>query len=235
MDPLIDQAKKDIALTGVTNMTQFIDPIILDKVCEEAHTAFRLYGKRKDFISVNGGGTPRNMFTVSKANIDVTGNEISKLYRNPELLRILCEIAGETVSPIHYEKEKYVINVLAHGGDTHGWHFDDYSWALVVIVKTPPQGGGGYLQYVPNSNDGSHRADFSKMESILKNGPIHTTCYPSKTVYLMRSLMTLHRVSPVELGHDRMSIALSYGIESDWEVEGSSITDAHKNIEDLYG
>ncbi len=107
MDPLIDQAKKDFALTGITDITHLINPIIQDKICQESNTAFRLYGKPNAFILVNGNELPT--------------------YENPELLRTLSNIAGNTVIAIPSEKEEIVINVLADGGDTHGWHFDDSS------------------------------------------------------------------------------------------------------------
>ena len=223
----INKLSTEIQKTGIIDLTPFISTDRLKEIAMEAQDALKLYGKRKEFVSINGGNTPRLMMTVGKPRIDLTGNRIGSFYNDIRVRELISLIAGEPVNPIEYENEQYVINCLMAGGDTHGWHFDDYSYALVCIVEATPFGTGGCVEYIPNCNDGTHRANYNDLERIIKDSTTQQVWYPSQSIYLMRSLTTLHRVNPIQPGYRRVSIAMSYGI-------GSDIVQDHQNIVDLY-
>jgi len=227
-DQLINELSEKLQNDGVINVTSFFSTNQIDALCDHSIDAYTKYGKRKDFISVHGGKTPRNMFTVSNANIDLAGTIITDFYNDPIQCELLSKLGKEKVSCIPFDNEKYVINGLGKENDTHGWHFDDYSYALVLIIKTPPIGCGGCVEYVPNSNNTTQRADFENIDDIFRDRVVNRRWFPNKTMYLMKSLTTLHRVTPIVSDYDRLSLAMAYGNVSDNNVK------SHTSVFDLY-
>ena len=117
-----------------------------------------------------------------------------KIYHDPELLSILTKIAGEDVHLCPYDFEKMVITSLQHNGDSHGWHWDDYSFAMIWVLRAPEKEQGGVVQCVPNTR--WDRKNPSIISQFLTQ-PIRTYYFPEGSVYLMRSNTTLHRVYPL--------------------------------------
>lgn len=225
---LITELSEKFHINGIVDVTAFFSQDAINGLCDHAILAYEKYGKRKDFISLHGGKTPRNMFTVSKSNIDLAGDAIKEFYNDPAQCELLSQIGKEKVSCLTYENEKYIINGLGMENDTHGWHFDDYSYALVLIIRTPPVQYGGCVEYVPNSNNSTQRAEFDDINSILSSHVVNRRWFPDKTLYLMKSMTTLHRVTPISENHNRLSLALSYANESDNNVN------SHTSVTDLY-
>jgi hypothetical protein len=86
----------------------------------------------------------------------------------------------ELISPRRpYEPEQFVITALDQDGDTHGWHWDDYSFALVWIIDCPPVAYGGFVQCVPHTewdkNDPRLHKWLSRARSTLLNSS-RVTC-----------------------------------------------------------
>ena len=72
--------------------------------------------------------------------------------------------------------------------------WDDYSLAVVWIIRTPPKEAGGVVQYVPHTE---WHKEFSSIIPQFITSPIHTMYLPSGSVYLMQTATTLHRVYPI--------------------------------------
>ncbi|MFD6187495.1 hypothetical protein [Streptomyces goshikiensis] len=112
---------------------------------------------------------------------------IADLYRQPDLLRLVCALTGEPVTQVNEVTERHVLNILHRPGDTHGEHLDDYPYAVVLFLQAPQDpSDGGLLEYAP-----------------------HTTALPlpggtrlerrhqrAGDAYLLRADTTAHRVSP---------------------------------------
>jgi len=192
--------------------------------------AYKKYNKRKNFISKNGGNTPRKMCIVGKSNLDLNDSIFKDFYSDKKHIEMLSEIARENIHEINFENEKYVINVLKEKGDTHGWHLDDYTYALVLVNRSPHINNGGSLEYVSHVNfDGASKLDVESLENILRNSVVNSVYIPNNNIYLMKTNTTLHRVSPLQTLDFRMSTTLSYATKQDL-----LLVENHKSIVDLY-
>jgi hypothetical protein len=129
----------------------------------------------------------------------------------PSLTGALSAVAGDDVLPCPYEPEQYVITRLECCGDTHGWHWDDYAFALVWIVECPPAADGGIVQGVPGTR---WNKDRPRIQQILENNPVHSWEVRPGEAYLMRTDTTLHRVHPITNGR-RTIVNMAYACRDD--------------------
>lgn len=85
---------------------------------------------------------------MGRRDISEHGRVVPVVYSSTALRGAPSEIADDTVFECPYEPEQYVITELTAVGDTHGWHWDDYSFALVWVIDCPPVEHGGFVQCV---------------------------------------------------------------------------------------
>ncbi|WP_406279100.1 hypothetical protein OH799_11390 [Nocardia sp. NBC_00881] len=93
-------------------------------------------GVRRDLVVAETGFTLQRMRNVTSAEISGGGSVIERIYQSPVLPAVLAEVVGEPVFRCPYEPEQFVITRLEESGDTHVWHWDDYS-ALVWVAECP--------------------------------------------------------------------------------------------------
>lgn len=166
-------------------------------VAAEAVRLVETVGVRRDLEMPVTGFTPRRMRNVTRGQILEHGSAIQRVYESAWVLEVLARVAGESVYRCPYEPEQFVITRLEGAGDTHGWHWDDYGWALVWIAECPPAVDGGFVECVP---DTVWDKENSGVEQILQARSVHTMTLDEGDVYLMRTDTTLHRVHPIRRG-----------------------------------
>jgi hypothetical protein len=89
-------------------------------------------------------------------------------------------------------------------GDTHGWHWGDFSFTLIWIIEAPGIESGGMLQCVPHTD--WDKADPRVHEYLVKY-PIKSYYHRTGDIYFLRTDTTLHRTVP--LTHDTTRIILN--------------------------
>ncbi|MER7399326.1 ArpA protein [Streptomyces sp. NPDC000151] len=190
------------------------------QLADEARALAEQYGVRRELEFAETGHTPRRMRNVRCQEISAHGRAIPALYDSPEIRAVLGEVAGEEVLTCPYEPERFVITELRESGDTHGWHWDDYSFALVWVVDCPPPRDGGSVQYVPGTT--WNKAD-PQLHRQLAAGPVRTLDLRPGDRYLMRTDTTLHRVTPLRRGR-RLIVNMAYAARRDLAKEISHTT-----------
>ncbi|WUI35080.1 hypothetical protein OG804_15040 [Nocardia sp. NBC_00416] len=178
-------------------MSSFVPEWMRRAVAAEALGLADSYTVRRNFTMAATGFTPRRMGNVTRSLIAQKGFWIPQIYQSDAVRRIVELVAGEPVSWCPYQPEQYVITRLERGGDTHGWHWDDYRFALVWVAECPDQCDGGYVECVPATfwnkcDPGVHR--------ILASREVHRLAVGAGEVYLMRADSTMHRVHPIRAG-----------------------------------
>ncbi len=208
---------------GFVDITHLFDPSILHLLQQHTLSAFKAKAKRKDFISKYGGNTPRHMYTVSKENIDLhCGSVFYDFYKNT--ISLLSQITNETILETPYIPEMYVINGLNDPNDTHGWHWDDYKYALVFIAEVPPEGCGAEVETIP------HTGSLNKsIEEVLYSHIPTQSYFKENSVYLLLGEETLHRVTPIKEGYNRIGVAFTYTDDGDLLLPKNN-----QSINDLY-
>lgn len=160
---------------------------------------------RKDFLMPQSGMTPRHM-TVFGGALMNRENDITVLYHSAELIGWCQSVTGWPVSACPDESENIIITILDKPGDTHGWHFDDYPFAFIIVVDTPPPDDGGYLEIRDSA------------------GAITREVLRPKDVYLMRTDNVAHRVAPLVRATRRVICNLTYS-SMGWSVAPNGSAD----------
>jgi hypothetical protein len=186
-------------------------PGIKTKVAEEVERLIAEQGVRRELAFKETGNTPRRMRNVRRQEISEHGLIVPTLYSSTAMRTALSEVAGEEVLECPYEPEQYVITELVEAGDTHGWHWDDYSFALVWVIACPPLKDGGFVQCVP-------RTTWNKTDPQLHRQfvtqPIYSIELFPGDLYFIRTDTTLHRVYPISNGR-RLIVNMGYAARRD--------------------
>lgn len=164
------------------------------------------------------GHHPRNRaITSSKGCItdDLIPAEspLRTLYDSPEFQDFLCAVLGE--SSLHaYADPLSSINLhYAHPGQELGWHFDNSSFAITLMIQEPER--GGKFEYVGALRDADEdEMRYDEVEQVLdgKVEPLELNMEVGALV-LFRGRNSIHRVAPVEGSRTRILVVLAYNTE----------------------
>ena len=150
------------------------------------------------------------------------------VYDSPRFRRFLARTVG--VDAIHpYADDVSSINVhFADRGRDLGWHFDNSSFAVTLLIQAPE--GGGRFEYVSalrRSADGddNHTGVGSVLDGEI--APDRLSFEPGDLV-LFRGRDALHRVTPVEGSITRILVVFAYNTEP-----GIGLSDQAKEL--FYG
>lgn len=163
-------------------------------------------GVRRDLVLAETSFTPRRMVNVTRGRIVEQGSVIPQVYESEVLLETLALVVGQPVHRCPYEPEQFVITRLERSGDTHGWYWDDYSFALVWVAECPSAADGGFVEYVP---DTVWDKQYPAVDQLVRERDVRRLEVGEGEVYLMLSKTTLHRVHPVRTGR-RTIVNMAY-------------------------
>jgi hypothetical protein len=180
----------------------FCPPELYDALKAEVFRLIDTHGVARDMVLEITDNTPRHMTTVGQPVIKREGDIIPAVYDSPALGDVLSRIVGERVFQCPYAGEHYVISRLKKSGDTHGWHWDDYSYGFVLIVEAPDYRDGGFVQCVPNTSWDKRNPD---VHAALLESQVHSYAFSAGDAYLLRTDTTMHRVFPIR-GNGRRTI-----------------------------
>lgn len=207
----IEKARRAYSYLGHAKISFLAPPSVKEMVANEVRAVIDAAGVRRDLEIVQTDNSPRRMRNVGQADIAEFSTIIPEVYGAEPILRALSAVAGEPVHPCPWEPEQYVITCLEKDGDTHGWHWDDYTFAVVWVVEAPPVSEGGFVQCVPGTRWNKDQPDVNK---YLVSRPIYSLELFPGDIYLMKTNTTMHRVHPLRNGQ-RKIINMSYASTSD--------------------
>jgi hypothetical protein len=135
------------------------------------------------------------------------------IYGAPDFRQYLCAVLGEN-ELFEYADPLSSINLhYASAGQELGWHFDNSSFAVTLLIQKPH--GGGAFEYVKDVRD----ADNAEMNFDLA-GQVLDGAVPTKTLtmnegalVLFRGRNSMHRVTPAKGDRTRMLVVLAYNSE----------------------
>lgn len=210
---------------GIVDISKCFSQVIQQLLTQETFDLYEEKSSRRDFQSQHTD-TPRHMFTVGEQVITENSQLIKNFYYSHHVLQLIGDIAQEKIDHLPWTGERFVINALIQNNDTHGWHWDDYAYALVFIADCPPREFGGEVECVAHSHWDRSNPNIPK---VLQLNPIQSHFFTPGSFYLMRSDTTLHRVASIAAPYQRLSIAMSYCNQADLEKNID-----HKTVIDLY-
>ncbi|PNG52243.1 MULTISPECIES: hypothetical protein [unclassified Variovorax] len=206
--------RKEFDLHQCVKIGNFIPHALQADLHKEARRLLAEKAERRNVKIASTGNTPRSYRSVGRDAIRATGLVTPALFHSDTLLMLLSIIAGEKIYRIPYAPEEYIINNQCGPGDTHGWHWDDYTFALIHVVESPNPLSGGRIEYIQN-------VIWDKMNSekcvkkALENRLITSMHVQSGETYFMKTNTTLHRISPLTEDSNRIAIIYSFASEDD--------------------
>jgi hypothetical protein len=211
----VEAARRQFSYLGHAKVSFLAPESVKEAVAAEVNAVIDAAGVRRDLQVPQTDLSPRRMRNVGQADIAALSNVIPQVYAADALLRALTAVAGEPVHLCPWAPEQYVITSLERDGDTHGWHWDDYSFALVWVIEAPPVSEGGFVQCVPGTRWNKSHPEVNRH---LVSRPIYSLELFPGDLYLMRTNTTLHRVYPVR-GGCRKIINTTYASTNDLNLQ----------------
>lgn len=208
----IENWKSQFSEVGIVNIPNILPHDLWNDFKDETIRIVENNGVEKDILIEETDNSPRLMTTVSNENCRLFGDIIPKIYDSLVFQDLLTNIAGEKVLKCPIEDEQIAISLLKEPGNTHGWHWDDFSFGLVWIVESPDPSHGGFIQCIPNTT--WNKKEPNVFQTILDN-PIRSYSFPVGSFYFFRSGTTLHRVHPLTKKTRRLIVNMDWASEAD--------------------
>lgn len=192
---------------GIVTVTELIEPHIRKLIRDEAERLLGQFAERRDLRLATTGFTRRSMSVVPSETIKENSSLVTELYSHPELMAPLQAIAGERLHPCPKADEEFLITRQEQRGDTHGWHWGDFSYALIWVLVAPSIDVGGLLQCVPHT---AWDKSSPQINRYLVENPINTYHFTSGDVYFLRTDTTLHRTIPLREDTTRIILNMTW-------------------------
>lgn len=155
-------------------------------------------------------GSSKGCITTDQIPAD---SALRTLYDAEEFRDFLCVVLGE--HELHeYADPLSSINLhYASDGQELGWHFDNSSFAITLMIQNPLD--GGTFEYVKDVRDAdSGEMNFAICGQVLDGEvPTKTLTMEPGTLVLFRGRNSMHRVTPTIGDRTRMLVVLAYNTE----------------------
>jgi len=202
-------------------------PELFGPIRDEACAIVDRHGTTHDLLFEITDNTPRSMTTVGQPIIKDEGPLIDAFYFAPVLLDLIGRIVGEQVHTCPYAGEHYVISRLDKSGDTHGWHWDDYTYGIILVLETPHYTQGGFVQAVPNTAWDKENPD---VYGALISSQVRSYALEPGDAYVVKTNTTMHRVYPIRGDGRRTIVNMTLASTADLKADMT-----HETNDTLFG
>ena len=223
-----EQCRQKLSDTDVLLLHQFLLPEALNQIIKEAqaraHLAYFTKNTHNVYLSEPDTSLPKtHIFNrqVKSSKGCITTDQIRSesglhvIYNNSIFKKFIAHVVQENaIYP--YADPLSGINIhYANEGEELGWHFDNSSFAITLLLQAPKD--GGVFQYVSNMrNINSDKMNFDEVEAVLNDkAPVKTLHMEEGTLVLFRGLNSLHRVTPTIGNRTRILVVLAYNNKAD--------------------
>ncbi len=172
---------------------------------------------------------PRNRCVTSSKGCITTDqipatSVLQELYNSEAFKQFLCVVLAE---PGLYEYADPLSSINLHyaaDGQELGWHFDNSSFAITLLIQKPE--GGGVFQYVKDArNADAGDMNFELVGKVLDGQiSVDTLDINPGDLALFRGRNSLHRVTPTSGDTTRMLAVLAYNTEPGISLSASART-----------
>jgi len=170
---------------------------------------------------------PRNRLVSSSKGCITTDqipphSPLRTLYNNDDFKAFLCSVLDEQAL-FEYADPLSSINLhYASEGQELGWHFDNSSFAITLLIQEPDAGGS--FEFVKDLRDtAAGDMSYEKAGDVL-NGKAQTEALDMNAgcLVLFRGRDSMHRVTPTAGHKTRMLVVLAYNTEPDISLSESA-------------
>lgn len=151
-----------------------------------------------------------------------TLSPLRSLYDSLQLRSFFCDVLEEQ-QLYNYADRLSSINLhYASEGQELGWHFDNSSFAITLLIQKPA--AGGVFEYVKDLLDADSGEMNYEQVSALLDGEITpmTLSADEGSLVLFRGRNAIHRVTPTQGDITRMLVVLAYNSQPDIALSESA-------------
>lgn len=227
--------QQQLAAGGALVLRGFLTPAALAAIKQEGddnqHLAFYASSQHNVYLQkpddAFAADHPRNRQVVSSKGC-ITDEEIPAtsalrtLYDADAFKAFLCGVLEEQ-QLFPYADSLSSINLhYAHAGQELGWHFDNSSFAITLLIQKPEAGGVfEYVSHLRNAEAGE--MNYSGVGAVLDGEhPVEKLAIEPGDLVLFRGRNALHRVTPTEGETTRMLVVLAYNAQPDVSLSESA-------------
>ena len=221
--PFAKKAAQRLNETGVLLLPQFIQPTVIASLVNDAEQAQNLAyftnSTHNVYLTPPDDSLPADhvynrQITSSKGCITTdqvpAASALHQLYHDALFQQFICDVVGQdAIYP--YADPLSSINVhYAFEGQELGWHFDNSSFAITLLLQAPEE--GGVFEYVKDVRDADKgEMNFAAVGDVLDGKtPVETLTMTPGTLVLFRGRNALHRVTPTIGNRPRFLVVLAY-------------------------
>lgn len=225
-DKFRSECQQTLDENGVLVLRDFLKPAAITSIQKEGderrHLAYYTDSNHNIYLTPPDPAFPadhsRNR-EVSSSKGCITTDQIPAdsalcaLYNAPEFRKFLCAVLGEA-ELFEYADPLSSINLhYANAGQELGWHFDNSSFAITLMIQSPDD--GGTFEYVKDVRDADNAEMNYELVGKVLDGevPVKTLTMDEGALVLFRGRNSLHRVTPVIGDQTRMLVVLAYNSE----------------------
>jgi len=227
--------KRTLDEDGVLVMRDFLKPEVIVSLQQEGednqHLAYYTVKQHNIYLTTPDPEYPmehpRNK-EVSTSKGCITTDQIPmtsalhKLYNARQFRDFLCVVLGEKEMHEYADPLSSINLHYASEGQELGWHFDNSSFAITLMVQPPKS--GGVFEYVKDVRDADSGDMNYKLSGEILAGEVATTTLTmdAGTLVLFRGRNSMHRVTPVSDDRTRMLAVLAYNTEPNISLSESA-------------
>ncbi|MDX1513939.1 MAG: 2OG-Fe(II) oxygenase [Gammaproteobacteria bacterium] len=186
---------------------------------EKQHLAYYCKQRHNVYLTAPDPGFPvdhpRNRLVNSSKGC-ITDDQVSAdsplrvLYDAPDFRSFLCAVLDQEAMHPYADPLSSVNIHYAREGQELGWHFDNSSFAITLMIQEPERGGA--FEYVRGLRDSANDdMNFDGVRRVL-DGEVRPSVLEmtAGTLVLFRGRDSMHRVTPVAGTGTRMLVVLAY-------------------------
>ncbi|KHD99592.1 2OG-Fe(II) oxygenase [Pantoea sp. BS_4] len=228
LHPLTDHAwrqdcRRQLNQHGALVLRHFLQPAALQAIVAEGNAqrdrAYYTVSQHNVYLMKTDAGFsdshPRNR-QVNSTKGCITDDMIAadsplrQLYDDALFQSFLCEVLDEEALYPYADPLSSINLHYAPQGKELGWHFDNSSFAITLLVQKPL--GGGRFQYVKDLRDAdAGEMNYAGVAAVLdEQHPVDELAMDAGDLVLFRGRNSLHRVTPTEGDVTRMLAVLAY-------------------------
>ncbi len=231
LHPLADRGwrhrcREQLNHAGALVLRQFLQTAALEAIVQEGnaqrHLAYHTLSKHNVYLmkpdAAFSADHPRNRDVISTKgcitdDAIATDSPLRQLYTDELFKQFLCDVLGEdALYPYADPLSSINLHYAPHGQEL-GWHFDNSSFAITLLVQKPL--AGGVFQYVKDLRDAdAGEMNYAGVAAVLdERQPVEALAIEPGDLVLFRGRNALHRVTPTEGEVTRMLAVLAYNTQ----------------------
>lgn len=231
----VDRCRAALDASGALVLDDFFDretiADIIEDVASKESSAYYANSTHNVYLTPSDDDFPpdhpRNRQVVSTKGL-IADDEISadsplrSVYDDDDFRAFLCGVLG--IDEIHpYADDLSSINVhFAADGMELGWHFDNSSFAVTMLLQAPQ--GGGVFEYVPDVRDAAADEFAHDAVAAVLDGhtPVETLEFEPGALVMFRGRNAMHRITPTRGDTTRLLVVFAYNDRPGVELSESA-------------